>query len=367
MAFQRGLLPAKLRPSFHNNIVENTERYHDYQQREVFLGGLLNDLRTYVKIHSQRNPSVVGKATVLNSLILAKCWHVLRVTPFPQSSIEAIQLVCSQFLRKGIFPTIPWATWIKPKLQNQSTYVHVPLLFPTTRTTGLTNLRSNTVIMLYTSADRVQRNFDSVHINIATSMILPLQAIFQPSRTGDKLPIKAAQLTVGDLYRPCPDQLLQLEARTAASIPSDLRRARNKILRKITTNKVHLQPFFDNLLQPPQEGSNRITETSFSPFTESLHFNHQSGLHLLVSTRTFRKACTAAYTSHITSSNWKFFWSLSLTLVQRNVIYRFITKTIPSRRLLHYFQIADTPLGPIFGNEENAVHLLFLCPDKVST
>ncbi|CAO0789273.1 unnamed protein product [Mucor circinelloides] len=382
-----------------------------YQQREVFLGGLLNDLRTYVKIHSQRNLSVVGKATVLNSLILAKCWHVLRVTPFPQNSIRAIQSVCSQFLRKGIFPTIPWTTWIKPKLvgglgvldvaqqqsalyfrwlqpilhpsdspkildlmlvmlvnkQNQSAHVHVPILFPNTRTTGLTKLRSNTVTMLYTSADRVQRDFDSVHINIATSMILPLQAIFQPHRTDDKLPIKAAQLTVGDLYRPCPDQPLQLEARTAASIPSDRRRARNKIMRQITTNKVHLQPFFENLIQPHQEDSNRTTEISFSPFTESLHFNNQSGLHLPVSTRTFRKACTDAYTSHITSSNWKFFWSLSLTLVQRNVIYRFITKTIPARRLLHYFQIADTPLCPICGNEENAVHLLFLCPDKVST
>ncbi|EPB86238.1 hypothetical protein HMPREF1544_06966 [Mucor circinelloides 1006PhL] len=368
-----------------------------YQQREVFLGGLLNDLRTYVKIHSQRNLSVVGKATVLNSLILAKCWDVLRVTPFPQSSIRAIQSVCSQFLRKGIFPTIPWTTWIKPKLvgglgvldvaqqqsalyfrwlqpilhpsdspkivdlmlvmlvnkQNQSAHVHVPILFPTTRTTG-----SNV------------RDFNSVHnINVATSMILPLQAIFQPHRTDDKLLIKTAQLTVGDLYRPCPDQPLQLEVRTAASIPSDLRRARNKIMRQITTNKVYLQPFFENLIQPHhQEDSNRTTEISFSSFTESLHFNNQSGLHLPVSTRTFRKVCTDAYTSHITSSNWKFFWPLSLTLVQRNVIYRFITKTIiPARRLLHYFQIADTPLCPICGNEENAVHLLFLCPDKVST
>ncbi|GAN11541.1 conserved hypothetical protein, partial [Mucor ambiguus] len=48
------------------------------QQREVFIGGLVDNLRTAAKIHSVRSLSVVGEATVLNSLILAKCWYVLR-------------------------------------------------------------------------------------------------------------------------------------------------------------------------------------------------------------------------------------------------------------------------------------------------
>jgi hypothetical protein len=335
---------------------------------------------------------------------------VLRVTPLPQRSLRDIQSVCNQFLQKGIFPRIPWDTWIKPKplgglgildlsqqqaalyfrwlqpvlqpsdspnildrmlvmlvnKQNQSAHAQLPLLFPATRSTGLSKLRTNTVTMLCKSADRIHRDFDNVHLNIQTAMILPIRAVLQPSTTNVKLPIKAAQMQVGDLYRPNPDQPLQLEARTAASIPYDIRRARTKILKQITTSKVQVQPFFARLQQPPQEDSNSTTDISLSPFVDSLQFRNQTGLHPPVSTRTFRKACTAAYTSTIAASNWSFFWSLSLTLVQRNVIYRFITKTIPARRLLHYFNMTDTPSCPICGTEENAAHLLFLCPDKVS-
>jgi hypothetical protein len=85
-----------------------------------------------------------------------------------------------------------------------------------------------------------------------------------------------------------------------------------------------------------------------------------------VSTKSFRKACTEEYTSTIPCSNWQFFWSLSLTLVQRNVIYRFLTKNIPTKRLLHHFRITDSPLCPICNQEKNSAYLLFLCPSKVS-
>ncbi|KAK4518914.1 uncharacterized protein ATC70_009140 [Mucor velutinosus] len=380
------------------------------QQREVFIGGLVDNLRTATKIHSVRSLSVVGKATVLNSLILSKCWYVLRVTPFAQSNVQAIQSICTKFLRKGIFPVIPWATWTKPKplgglgvldvalqqsalyfrwvqpllhpsdsphildlmlvmlvnKQNQSAHVQVPLLFPLTRTTGLTKQRTNTVTMIYKSVDRLKRINEPVHLNIATASILPVKAILQPSATVSKMPIRATQLQVKDLYQPNPDQPLQLEARKAPTIPADIRRACKKILKQINENKVHIQPYFSLMLQPPQGGTNRTTDISFKPFIDSYDFNSQQGLTRQISTRTFRTACIEAHTSSIARSNWNFFWSLSLNLVHRNVIYRFLTHTIPTKRLLHYFEIAESPLCPICGNEENAVHLLFLCSSKAS-
>lgn len=381
------------------------------QQREVFMSGLKDNLRTAVQIHSVRNLSVVGKATVLNSLILAKCWYVLRVTPFAQADIQAIQAICTKFLRKGIFPVIPWATWTKPKplgglgvldvalqqsalyfrwvqpllhpsdsphildlmlvmlvnKQNQSAHVQVPLLFPHTRTTGLTKQRrTNTVTMIYKSVDRLQRNNEPVHLNIATTLQLPVKAILQPSDTVSKMPSRATQLHVKDLFQPNPDQPLQLEARKVPTIPTDIRRACKKILKQINGDQVRVQPFFGLLLQPPQDGTNRTTDISFQPFTDSYEFRSQQGLQQQITTRTFRKACTEAHTSNIATHNWNFFWSLSLTLVNRNVIYRFITNTIPARRLLHYFKIAESPLCPICDTVENAVHMLFLCPSKVS-
>lgn len=68
-----------------------------------------------------------------------------------------------------------------------------------------------------------------------------------------------------------------------------------------------LHPFFARVLQPPLEDTNRSTAISFSPFTASLQFPNQAGLQRPVSIRTFRHACTTAYTSNIASSNWKFF------------------------------------------------------------
>jgi hypothetical protein len=401
---------------FTSNLDQNPVIYLGFpllqsvQQREVFIGSLVANLRTSVKLHSVRNLSVVGKATVLNSLILAKCWYVLRVTPFPQNDLKAIQAVCTKFLRKGIFPVIPWATWTTPKLlgglgvldvamqqsalyfrwvqpllhpsdsphildlmlamlvnkQNQSAYVQVPLLFPLTRTTSLSRHRTNTVAMIYKSVDRLKRINEPVHLNVATALLLPVKAILQPSVTVSKMPIKTSQLHVKDLYQPNPDQPLQLEARTAPTIPADIRRACKKLLTQIQEDQVRLQPFFGYLLQPPQDGTNSTTDISFQPFTDSYDFRSQQGLQKPISTRTFRTACIKAHTSNIARPNWSFFWSLSLTLVQRNVIYRFITRTIPAKRLLHYFKIAESPLCPICGTVENAAHLLFLCPSKVS-
>ncbi|KAK4510171.1 condensin complex non-SMC subunit Cnd1 [Mucor velutinosus] len=120
------------------------------------------------------------------------------------------------------------------------------------------------------------------------------------------------------------------------------------------------------MLQPHQDGTNRTTDISFKPFIDSYDFNSQQGLTRQISTRAFRTACIKAHISSIARSNWNFFWSLSLNLVHRNVIYRFLTHTIPTKRLLHYFEIAESPLCPICGNEENAVHLLFLCSSKAS-
>ncbi|GAN11913.1 hypothetical protein MAM1_1253c11539, partial [Mucor ambiguus] len=285
------------------------------------------------------------------------------VTPLSQSNIQAITSVCTKFLRQGIFPVIPWKTWIKPKplgglgvldvsqqhaalyfrwvqpllhpsdsptmldlmlvmlvnKQNRSEHVQVPLLFPTTRASGLAHQRTNTVGMIYKAVDKVNRNFNTVQLNIATTLILPIKAVLQPSNIVNKMPLKTSQLTVVDLYRQHPRRPLQLQARKPATIPQDIRRASNKILKQIKTHAIQLQPFFERSLQPHQDNANLATGISFSPLTESLYFKNQQGLQHPVTTKIFRKACTEAYTSSITTSNWNFFWTLSLNLVNRNL------------------------------------------------
>jgi hypothetical protein len=46
------------------------------QQRANFVGSFITKLRAAVQPHLSRTLSVVGKATVVNSLILSKYWYL---------------------------------------------------------------------------------------------------------------------------------------------------------------------------------------------------------------------------------------------------------------------------------------------------
>jgi hypothetical protein len=53
-------------------------------QRNRFLALLLAKIQKACQIHSQRALSIRGRVAILNSLILAKLWHVLQLTTVPK-------------------------------------------------------------------------------------------------------------------------------------------------------------------------------------------------------------------------------------------------------------------------------------------
>ncbi|KAG0169397.1 hypothetical protein DFQ29_009697, partial [Apophysomyces sp. BC1021] len=57
-------------------------------QRDTFLEKLLQKIKHACNIHRQRRLSVLGRATVLNTLIFSTLWHVLRVVPVPESFVR---------------------------------------------------------------------------------------------------------------------------------------------------------------------------------------------------------------------------------------------------------------------------------------
>jgi hypothetical protein len=57
-------------------------------------------------IHSQRQLSVPGRATVLKSLILSKLWHILRVFNLTQEKISSLQSLGSTFVNHHIYPKL---------------------------------------------------------------------------------------------------------------------------------------------------------------------------------------------------------------------------------------------------------------------
>ncbi|KAK4513897.1 NADH:ubiquinone oxidoreductase [Mucor velutinosus] len=89
--------------------------------------------------------------------------------------------------------------------QNQNAYVQVAVLFPLTRTTGLTKQRTNAVTVIYKSVDRLKRINEPVHLDIATALILPVKVIRQLSVTVSKSYTTTAHMvvlvTLGSIWR----------------------------------------------------------------------------------------------------------------------------------------------------------------------
>lgn len=219
-------------------------------QRVNFVGTLASKIKIATQIHSTRSLSVVGRATVLNSLILSKLWYIiLRVTPLTQSDLLSLQSLAIQFLRKNIFPVIPWKVWTLPKekgglgvvdIQVQASalyfrwlqpllfydqsaidshpvsnllsyhlrnvngcqYHRIPLLFSPSRSQGLKKQRIGTVDMLYCAVDRLPRSYADALLNPATAMILPLQAAFYvPLSSSFAVPNRVKDMMVSDVFQ----------------------------------------------------------------------------------------------------------------------------------------------------------------------
>ncbi|KAG1123853.1 hypothetical protein G6F42_010167 [Rhizopus arrhizus] len=217
-------------------------------QRTNHINMIVDKLKAATTLHATRSLSVVGRATVVNTLLLSKCWYILRVTPLTQQDLHKITSVMIQFLRRGIFPAIPWSTWTLPKAQgglgvldvptqymalyfrwgqplvttsstsaatdplinmliqhvkhhNRTDYHQIPLLFPTTRRTFTSKNRISTIDILYRCIDALPRNYDSVAINHPTGLTLPLLAVLykRPSSLF-VVPSKMKDMTVADVF-----------------------------------------------------------------------------------------------------------------------------------------------------------------------
>ncbi|KAG1034038.1 hypothetical protein G6F43_013468 [Rhizopus delemar] len=89
--------------------------YTSTAQRDSYLAGLLRKINTACVLHSHRSLSVRGRATIVNSLILSKLWHVLRVTSVPRAFLEKVKSAVGAFLTRRMFPRISMATLCLPR------------------------------------------------------------------------------------------------------------------------------------------------------------------------------------------------------------------------------------------------------------
>ncbi|KAG1275997.1 hypothetical protein G6F62_012279 [Rhizopus arrhizus] len=81
-------------------LMHSTAHHHSFQSR------LIAKVTQACDIHKQRNLSIRGRATVLNTLILSTLWHVLRVSWISQHTLKVIRRICREFILFRVFPPV---------------------------------------------------------------------------------------------------------------------------------------------------------------------------------------------------------------------------------------------------------------------
>ncbi|KAG1370529.1 hypothetical protein G6F61_011957 [Rhizopus arrhizus] len=84
-------------------------------QRNFFLNNLLHKIRISCNLHSQRSLSIRGRVTILNSFILSKLWHVLRLTSAPLSFFDKVKSLMPSFFTFRMFPKISLSSMCRPR------------------------------------------------------------------------------------------------------------------------------------------------------------------------------------------------------------------------------------------------------------
>lgn len=113
---------ATMNTSWHDRTAPNAltylgyPLYHHDRQLDAFLHSIYTNLDTHVQVLKQRTLSVLGRATVANSLLLSRLWHLLRVCVVPTAWLQK----CRTLIRKYVcnfFPSPSWKTCCLPRSQ----------------------------------------------------------------------------------------------------------------------------------------------------------------------------------------------------------------------------------------------------------
>ncbi|MEG2810834.1 MAG: reverse transcriptase family protein, partial [Akkermansia sp.] len=84
-------------------------------QKNSFFDTLLQKITTACQIHSQRQLSIRGRVTILNSLILSRLWHVLRLFPLNQTHYTKLKGIISKFINNPCFPKLSFSTLVSSR------------------------------------------------------------------------------------------------------------------------------------------------------------------------------------------------------------------------------------------------------------
>ncbi|KAG1520551.1 hypothetical protein G6F52_007555 [Rhizopus delemar] len=288
-------------------------------QRNQFLDTLFKGIESSYRIHSQRSLSIRGRITIVNSLILSRLWHVLRVLSVPKRFLHRVRSAVSSFVNHRAFPKISFSSlrqprqyrglglldrhiqqgvlqlrWLLPLLQScplhdhpalwsqpsiQSSFVIARLTnwffyycqqsFPTTPTNCDYRLHllfgphrpaaakhiDSAFSLLFRAIDLLPRSFSSVVISKNTALCLPLSAVALPSDTFH-LSRTTAGLPSSMAYIIDPTNN-RLRPKTHEELLTHPRLCR-QFLKHVSKDELKLVPFFIRSLLPAFAASQAV-------------------------------------------------------------------------------------------------------------
>ncbi|OAD72120.1 hypothetical protein PHYBLDRAFT_170015 [Phycomyces blakesleeanus NRRL 1555(-)] len=380
------------------------------------------EIESTCNIHHSRSLSIRGRATVLNSLILSKLWHVLRVVTVPLSFFRRLRSIMSKFRQYRSFPPIPLGTfcqpirlgglgvldpqvqqaalqlrWLRPlvrsplspsglvppwfsyvlRLDSSSADPLVPLIFPSLQSSHQRDFDSPLATLL-AAIDLLPHNFSDVVVNLPTCLSLPLSYLTTAQPDHPPFPSAWRDLRVSDAYEVDPSfgVLAQRPLHRILRRPIVLHR----FFERLYTRSLVLHPVLYRATIPPAICAIQFpsldmpsdTAVDVRPFLTAL----VPGIpwHRL-STQSFRLLCNFHSKSArpisptLVPRQLRRFWSFPLLHGARNVWFCALHKNIPCRSRLNSripTTFPDPSCALCSHPLDNQTHFLFQCPVKLS-
>jgi hypothetical protein len=107
-------------PTYHHRHSHTAFRYLGFSmsytqaQRKQVCDRLLDTVSHQVKMYSQRQLSIKGRVTIMNSLILAKVWYLLRILVVPQAFFQKLRRLICDFVGGKKTPRLSYLQMCQP-------------------------------------------------------------------------------------------------------------------------------------------------------------------------------------------------------------------------------------------------------------
>ncbi|EPB86201.1 hypothetical protein HMPREF1544_07013 [Mucor circinelloides 1006PhL] len=195
--------------------------------------------------------------------------------------------------------------------------------------------------MLYRAVDYLNKSFDDARSNIVTAMVLPLQvAFYVPPSSTFVDPLKAKEMMALYVFQYDVRLLNFVHYWKYTRLPSTFlswKRSPFTVFKGllVASGTFNFQPYVVPVCSRPATPVK--SGVSFAPLVNQIRLmNGQTLGNVQATAKTFPLSVILSFEQSlslrdVSASHWKFFWSLSLTYIQHNVIYRFITGCIPRR------------------------------------